>query len=110
MTPHSPACRAGDGAANSPGLRVGGLSILPPMPGNRDRDGFAASKKGRHQVAGFVAASHSPGALTECATSDDRAGADHNEISAAGGLLPRGNLSRGGSAVDPRHPKTGENQ
>lgn len=74
MTPNSPACRAGDGAANSPGLRVGGFSILPPMPGNRDRDGFAAKKKGRHQVAGNVAASQSPGALTECAHITTRAG------------------------------------
>lgn len=76
MTPHSPCRRAGDGAANSPGMRVGGLSILPPITGNRSRDGFAASKKGRHQVAGNVAASHSPGALTECAHITTRAGAD----------------------------------
>ena len=50
-------------------------SAFPPMPGDRARDGFAAKVKGpRPRVT--MAASQTPGALTECATSDDRAGAD----------------------------------
>lgn len=48
-------------------------SAFPPLTGDRDRDGFAAKVKGRWPRV-TMAASQTPGALTECATSDDRAG------------------------------------
>lgn len=45
------------------------------MSGNRDRDGFAANRKGPDPAGFLLAVPHSPGALTECAIYTTRAGA-----------------------------------